>query len=194
MEEIEYKKSYFKKLNKTLEKDTKEKIKKERVKPPYKPRFMFFGTVMMALAFVTALGIGVFAGVQGIQKASLGHVTSEAYKKETIPLSKALTMHEDATYYVYIYKSDCSGCSSIEKTVLKYLKSGPRPLYLINGDKYEYSLIEFDSSGSAISKYDVSDYKDLRVPQFPCLLLVQNGEVIGHNIGQTSIYNQLTMR
>ena len=79
--------------------------------------------------------------------------------------------------------------------VLKYIKNGPRPLYLLDGDKYKKQLLEIDyETNTYKSNYAVSDINELRVPQYPCLLLIQKGEIIAHSITASSIKNQLILR
>lgn len=193
-EVIHYKSKDFKQLNKDIRKEQKINNKRNGITKPKKNIFVIISTIFLAFAVLGGGISGVVLTVNGIQTANLGHYEDRQYVNDRIPLSQLLSKHSGTAYYVYIYKSDCTACDKLEKDVLKYIKSGPRPLYLLDGDKYESSLIEFDSSGSAISNYDITNANDLRCPSFPCLLLIQEGSISAHVIGQSYISAQLNAR
>ena len=176
---------------------TKDIKTKKRVKTTEKTigKFTLFGSILAGISFLAIIITIPIVTIVGISNNSYGNYTDSAYKKDTIRLESLLTKHESDAYYVFIYKSDCPACDDLEQDVLKYIKKGPRPLYLLDGDKYEDYLIQVDyESQTIMANYEVNNWEDLRVAQFPCLLLVSNGEIIAHNIGETSIYNQLKMR
>ncbi len=180
-------------------KSNKEKNKKSKKvvnnKEDTLGKFTIIGTMSVVFALMVAIFTLPFVINKGISDNSYGSYTDSKYKADTIRLEQLLTKHESDTYYVFIYKSDCTACDDLEQEVLKYIKKGPRPLYLLDGDKYENYLIQVDyENQSIVANYEVNNWEDLKVAQFPCLLLVSNGEIIGHNIGETSIYNQLKMR
>lgn len=169
---------------------------KKEVKTNHKiNKFNIFGTIF---SIVCLLGIVVtitVVSVSKIKKSAYGHYDDEEYKDDTIRLNQLLNKCNDDTYYVFIYTKDCNSCDRLEKTVLEYIDKGPRRLYLLNGDKYQSQLLEIDYQTMTYkANYEVDDYTDLRVRDYPCLLIIQNKEVTAHVLGYTSIKNQLIMR
>lgn len=119
------------------------------------------------------------------------------YKENTVEYNEILSQSE-FIYYVYIYRSDCSGCEKIKQNVCNYIdgykKSSTYKLYLISSDTCQEKLVEFDEDGSPISNLYVSDVSKLRISAIPTMLMVTNGAVVSAQVGASSIATQLASR
>lgn len=149
---------------------------------------------------LTILSILVVAGTVAVVIITLCHKETEVdnYSDNIIEFDNALSQKE-FTYYVYIYREECTACQSISKNITEYIdgyKDGNSAykLYLLSTDTCYDKIVEFDDDGMAKSNLYVSDVSELRISSTPCLLLVQNGSVLSGIYGAKSVASQLTAR
>lgn len=100
------------------------------------------------------------------------------YSNYEIKTSQKLLSNSSDTYYVFIYKTDCSSCRAVKRYIFQYMdKFNQQPtekcpkMYLFNIEKH----MELGSTSENL--IGVTNYEDLEIQYTPTMILVNNHEV-----------------
>ncbi len=116
----------------------------------------------------------------------------EDYEKYEIKYSNKILTKTNDNYYVFVYKNNCSGCSSVKRYIFQYIdKYNENPtethpkMYIMNISEH------LDLGSNSENLINVSDYKQLGIKYTPTLILVQSNTVKTACNNADDVYNTI---